>query len=253
MYIILGASGHVGSVVAETLLNEGQQVTIITRDEKKTEFWKQKGATVAIADVHDVKTLNQVFRRGKRLFLLNPPAAPGSDTAVEERKTVDKILEALDNSGLDSIVAQSTYGAQPGNQLGDLGVLYDMEQLLEKKPFPVSIIRAAYYMSNWEASLLSARKEGIVNTLYPVDFKLPMVAPADMGRFAAKILMQPADGNRIYNIEGPQMYSAQEVAAGFQKVLNRDVKAVETPRENWIETLEKKSASPIRQLSLWLI
>ena len=35
MYIILGATGHVGSAVAETLLGRGEAVTVVTRDAEK--------------------------------------------------------------------------------------------------------------------------------------------------------------------------------------------------------------------------
>jgi uncharacterized protein YbjT (DUF2867 family) len=62
----------------------------------------------------------------------------------------------LDGSGLEKIVAQSTYGAQPGEGKGDLNVLYDLEQALAAQPISVSVIRAAYYMSNWDAALKTA-------------------------------------------------------------------------------------------------
>ncbi|MGX9115292.1 hypothetical protein ACWTU6_01150 [Mesorhizobium sp. BHbsci] len=51
------------------------------------------------------------------------------------------------------IVAQSTYGARPGDRCGDLNILYELEQQLRGQPIPASIIRAAYYMSNWDSVL----------------------------------------------------------------------------------------------------
>lgn len=86
MHIILGASGHVGSAVAEALLKRGEVVTIISHDPQKEAAWRQKGAEVAIANVYDTETLRRVFRGGKRLFLLNPPADPSKDTVTEEKK-----------------------------------------------------------------------------------------------------------------------------------------------------------------------
>jgi uncharacterized protein YbjT (DUF2867 family) len=128
MHIILGGTGHVGSAAADALLARGQAVTIVSR-----------------------------FRQGNRLFLLNPPAPPSTDTAAEERKSLASIFRALEGSGLEKIVALSTYGAQPGSRIGDLGVLYEMEQGLANQPVPATIIRAAYLMSNWELSLPTAR------------------------------------------------------------------------------------------------
>lgn len=156
MHIILGASGHVGSVLAKELLAQGEPVLVVLHDEQKAADWQRQGAQTVVADVYDTDALREVFRRGQRLFLLNPPAAPATDTATEERRTLASILTAIDGSGLEKIVAESTYGAQPGERLGDLGVLYEMEQALAAQPIPATIIRAAYYLSNWDAALKTA-------------------------------------------------------------------------------------------------
>ena len=160
MHIILGSTGHVGSAVVQTLLDQGEVVTAVTHDPGKARAWQDEGAQTAIVDVHDPDALRRVLRAGRRLFLLNPPAAPSTDTDAEERRSLAAILAALKGSGLEKIVAESTYGAQPGERVGDLGVLYEMEQALAAQPIPATIIRAAYYMSNWDALLPTARDQG---------------------------------------------------------------------------------------------
>jgi uncharacterized protein YbjT (DUF2867 family) len=178
MHIILGATGHVGSALAQALLARNEPVTVVTRDARKAEALKTKGAHVAEVDVFDTAALHRVIAGGHRLFALNPPAPPSTDTVAEERRSLYAIVDALEGCKLEKIVCESAYGAQPGNGIGDLGVLYDMEQALQAGKVPVSPLRAAYYMSNWDASLETARKEGKVHSMYPPDFKLPMVAPA---------------------------------------------------------------------------
>jgi uncharacterized protein YbjT (DUF2867 family) len=150
MYIVLGGTGHVGSEVATALLGRGESVTVVTRKTAALDHWRRRGAQVAVANVHQVDALRRVFQLGKRLFLLNPAADPSTDTDVEERRTVDAISAALEGSGLSKIVAQSTYGARPGERCGDLTTLYHLEQALRAQPIPVSIVRGAYYMSNWD-------------------------------------------------------------------------------------------------------
>ena len=134
-------------------------------------------------------------------------------------------------------MAESTYGAQPGEGLGDLGVLYEMEQELAGKDLSVSIIRAAYYMSNWDMALSTARQEGVVHTLYPVDLRLPMVSPDDIGQLAARLLMEPMDKTGLYYVEGPTQYSSTDVAKAFADALNKSVVALETPQEQWVPVL----------------
>ncbi|ANK94575.1 MULTISPECIES: NmrA family NAD(P)-binding protein [Rhizobium] len=233
MYIIVGGTGRVGSAVAKALLAEGEAVTIVTRNAEKAGAWRRRGAEIALADVHDVASLRTVFRRGKRAFLLNPNADISSDTDREERETVRCLLEAIEGSGLEKVVAQSTMGAQPGEQCGDLSALYELEAGLRSQPIPASIIRAAYYYSNWDAMVGPVTKDGVLSTMLPADLTLPMVAPEDLGRVAARLLQEPIGRIGIYPVEGPERYSPNDVAAAFAAALGRTVRVDVIPREAW--------------------
>jgi uncharacterized protein YbjT (DUF2867 family) len=239
MHIILGGNGHVGSALARTLLAQGESVTIVSRSPSTIATWQKRGAQVEVVDVHDTLELHRVFTRGKRLFLLNPPANPATDTDIEERKSLISILNAIENSGLEKIVAESTYGAQFGHQIGDLGVLYEMEQHLAAQPIPFSIIRAAYYMSNWDFSIQTARQEGVIHTFFPIDSVLPMVAPRDIGQLAARLMTEPIERLGLYNIEAPERYSPHDVAEAFAKALQKPVEAIEIPPDQWINAMQQ--------------
>lgn len=250
MHIILGGTGHVGSALVKRLISAGEPVTLITHDPKKSgRVGKAKNdvpqrAKVALADVHDVPALRKVFQQGTRLFLLNPSADPTTDTDAEERATVKSIIEALQGTQLEKIVAESTYGAQPVQRAGDLGILYDMEKALEAQAVPFSVIRAAYYMSNWDAALKTAQEEGVIDSMYPVDFKLPMVAPQDLGELAARLMTEPAGKTGIFYAEGPEKYSPGDVAAAFSEALDKPVSVRVTPREKWVEGFKAMGFSP---------
>jgi uncharacterized protein YbjT (DUF2867 family) len=239
MYIVFGATGNVGSAVADTLLKKGQKVTVLTRNAANADSLKTKGASVAVCDVTDTNKLKNILRSCKRAFVLNPPAAPDTDTVKEEQKTMHAIVEAIKDSGIEKVVAESTYGARPGEGIGDLGVLYDLEQELKKLPLSVTIIRAAYYMSNWKFGLETADKEGKIYTLYPVDFRLPMADPKDIGRIAADLLQQPVEETGLHFVEGPGQYSSADVASAFSVALKRPVKAVQIDQKDWKDFLKQ--------------
>lgn len=233
MYIVVGGTGHVGSAVAQTLLEEGKAVTVVTRNSDKAGAWRLRGAEVAVADVHDVTSLREVFRNGKRAFLLNPNADISSDTDREERETVRCLLDAIEGSGLEKVVAESTMGAQPGEECGDLNILYELEAGLRNQPIPASVIRAAYYYSNWDTMVGPVTKDGVLSTMLPADLTLPMVAPEDLGRVAARLLQEPLEQIGIHPVEGPKRYSPTDVAAAFAAALGRAVRVEVIPRENW--------------------
>lgn len=238
MHIILGGNGHIGTALARVLLSQGEDVTIVSRNFFCKPKWEKLGARVAVVDVHETSKLKSVFKLGKRLFLLNPPADLSTDIDKEERKSLTSILNAIKDSGLQKIVAESTYGAQQGEQIGDLGVLYEMEQGLKAQSIPYSIIRAAYYMSNWDLSLQTAQKECILHTFFPPDFSLPMVAPQDIGKFAACLMTEPAENTGIYHFEGPKQYSSLDVAKAFSNALDRTVEIAEIPPNQWQPTMK---------------
>jgi uncharacterized protein YbjT (DUF2867 family) len=236
MHIILGATGRVGSAVAMTLLDQGEPVTVVTRDPRRAEPFTRRGAVAAVADVHDADALRGVLQQGRSAFLLMPPADPSTDTVAEERRAVASITRALKGTQLRKVVVQSTYGAQPGEGLGDLAVLYDLEQAVAELEVRASVIRAAYYMSNWDSALGTARDEGVVHTFFPPDFHLPMVAPADLGRVAARLLTTQVEHTGVHYVEGPAAYSAGDVARAFAQALGHDVRTVEVPRSAWLAT-----------------
>lgn len=245
MFIILGATGHVGSAVAHALLAQNLSVTAVMHDDRKAKDWERRGAQTAVVDVRDSNALREVFRTGTRAFLLNPPADVTSDTDKEERATAASIISALDESGLEKVVLESTFGAQPGDAVGDLSVLYAFEQAALAQQIPVTIQRGAYYFSNWDAQLEEA-KQGSLTTMFPPDLKIPMVAPVDLGRAAAERLVEPFSRDTdIHLVEGPDRYSVQNVADAFAEVLGERIEVRSLPQSEWIGAYQKLGFSKL--------
>lgn len=233
MHVIMGGTGHVGSAAVDALLARGEAVRLVTRSAGKASVWQAKGAEVAEADVDDVSSLRAVFRGATRALLLNPPADPATDTDAVERGTIAHILAALGGSRLQKIVAVSTSGARPGHHIGDLGTLWDLEEGLRLQPIPAAINRGAYYMSNWDGMLDVVRDSGKLPTMFPADLPIPMIAPRDLGEFAATRLLSNLGDTGIRYAEGPARYSPADVAQAFSKALARPVDVEVIPRDQW--------------------
>lgn len=239
MLIVLGATGHIGSAVAHALLDKKLPVTAVLHNDRSRTDWERRGARVAVVDVRDGGALREVLRTGTRAFLLNPPADVALDTDQEEQATAASIIYALDGSGLEKVVLASTFGAQPGEAIGDLSVLYAFEQAALSQRIPVTIQRGAYYFSNWDAQVEEAR-QGALTTMFPADLKIPMVAPEDLGRAAAERLVEPFSGDTdVHLVEGPDRYSVRDVADAFSKALGQRVEVLSLPPDEWVEAYRK--------------
>lgn len=233
MYIVMGGTGHVGSAVVAALLREKKAVTVLTRDAARAANARAAGAEVTEVDLRQVDALREVLRRGRRAFVLNPPADVTADSDAIEKRTIAGILSALEGTGLEKVVGASTGGAQPGDRLGDLSTLWTLEQGLREQAVPAAINRAAYYMSNWDGLLDTVRDSGHLPTLFPADLPIPMVSPADVGEAAAKRLMASVEDVGVQYVTGPRPYTSAEVAAVFSQRLARSVSLDVAPRDQW--------------------
>lgn len=79
MYVILGASGHTGRVVAETLLDGGHKVRVVGRSKARLEGFTVLGAEIFEANVADSAALTKAFAGAKAVYALVPPNMTSTD------------------------------------------------------------------------------------------------------------------------------------------------------------------------------
>ncbi|NLS20342.1 NAD(P)H-binding protein [Rhizobium sp. P40RR-XXII] len=241
-FVVLGASGHIGSVVARRLLREGHQVIAVVRDEARASDLKSAGADIAVVDVGNMEALRATLRRGRRAFLLNPPAPVTTDTDAEETRTATSIAEAVAGANLEKILVESTYGAQPGDAIGDLSVLWAFEKRVGAAAIPMAVNRGAYYFTNLDM-LLDEAQRGFIITMFPAHLKIPMVAPTDLGVAAARRLTTSLDDVGIRYVEGPEAYSFDDVADAFAETLEHAVTVRTIERGEWESSLKQAGFS----------
>ena len=72
MIAIIGATGNIGSKVAESLLSSGKAVRAIARSADKLEHLKAKGAEIAVGDSADAAFLSEAFTGAEAVLLMIP-------------------------------------------------------------------------------------------------------------------------------------------------------------------------------------
>ena len=234
-YVVLGGTGHIGSATARTLLRSGRHVRVLTRSTTKAAAWGALGAEPVVADIADPAALARAFTSSSavRVFALNPPGSIAGDPDADEDRTADAIVAALGAAGVERVVALSTYGARAGRRIGDLGTLHRFESLLAELDTPTAIVRAGYVFSNWDRAAATARTQGQVGVLLDPHRRLPMVAPTDVGREAARLLQLDEPDRSVHHVEGPRRCTPDEVAQAFADALGSPVAVERTPPEKW--------------------
>ena len=173
---------------------------------------------------------HEILKQASGVYILNPPANPVHDVDVEERRTIAAITRALENTNLEKVIVQSTYGAQKGDHIGDLGSLYLLEEKVKESYPEAMIVRAGFYMSNWDFALNEIIEKGCLTTIYPSHSIIPMVAPRDIADYLTGLVESGKAG--IHYIEGPERYTVQDVASAFETALGKRVKLEVVNREN---------------------
>ncbi len=250
MYVVSGATGQTGSVVAKKLLEENLPVRVIVRSEEKGRSFKDLGAEVAVSDLQDADALGNALAGGKVLYLMNPPAYQAEDLFAETKKVIEAFQTAIENSALEKIVALSSIGSQLSSGTGNILTTYKLEQAFGNLEIPVTFIRAGGFMENWNGVLETAKTQGVLPSFYqPLNRKIPQVAAADIGRVAAFAMQEKTTGKEVKELAG-FWTSPAETAEAFGKVLGKEVKAVPVPEDQWLEILKSYNSPKNAALSV---
>ena len=87
--------------------------------------------------------------------------------------------------------------------------------------------------------MLDAARGGILPSMIPAEMTIPMAAPADLGKAAARHLLEPSGDRDTYYVEGPERYSPQDVADAFAAALGHPVRIEVIPRDRWVASFRK--------------
>jgi NAD(P)H dehydrogenase (quinone) len=232
MYAITGITGQVGDAVARKLLAEGANVRAVARDTRRAAPWVERGCELAIAEMSDAPALVRGFAGADGVFVLIPPIFDPSPGFAEAGAVISAVRDALAKTRPARTVCLSTVGAQ-ARQPNLLNQLAMMERELGTLDLPIAFIRAAWFMENAIWDVPSAREGTIQSFLQPLDHAIPMVATADIGAMAARLLQERWVGRRVVELQGPAPVSPNELAAVFGRQLGRSVRAHVVPREEW--------------------
>jgi len=230
VFVVLGASGNTGKVVAETLLSEKRSVRVVVRDAAKGRAWKEAGAEVSIADVEDGAALERAFRGAEGAYVLLPPNFSSTQVRADNNRRASTIAAAIEAARVPHVVMLSSIGAQQPDGTGTVLGLRDAEATFTRGRAAATFIRAAYFMENWSRSLF-AIAQGVLPTFLRADKEIPLVATRDIGAAAARLLAEGGGGKRIIELAGPREYSPRDVAAALARVVGKPIAVQEAPEE----------------------
>ena len=243
MYVVAGASGNTGKVVAETLLAQEKGVRVIVRDAKKGEPWKAKGAEIAVAGLDDVDALRDAHRGDEGAYLLLPPQLRARRRPRGQREAHGRLRQGRRGERREArrVPVVDRGAARQGT--GPITSVHDAEAVLRSIPVDVTVLRAAYFMENWGASLYALAK-GELPTFLAATKRSRWSRPRHRTTLASALL---EGGQAAHDVElsGPREYSPTDVAAALARITGKSVKSAEGPLEYMIPPSPARVSTPI--------
>lgn len=214
MFVVLGATGHTGSVAAKRLLENGEKVRVVGRDEARLAPLVQLGAEAKVADVYNAAALTEAFSGMDGAYLMLPPRVQEPDLLASGDKMSTAITEAVSASGLSHVVLLSSVGAQHDQKTGPIVALHRFEEKLRQVAnLNAVFLRPAMFMENYLMLVGLVQSMGFLAGGIKGEMKMPMIAARDIGEKAAELLLgRNFSGISTLELLGQRDLSHDEVA-----------------------------------------
>ncbi|MGA9526934.1 MAG: NmrA family NAD(P)-binding protein, partial [Terriglobales bacterium] len=223
MYVVLGASGHTGHVVAKNLLAAGEKVRVVGRSADRLQTLAGEGAEIFVADAADAAALSKAFKGAEGAYVMVPPDVTGNDYRGFQERVSNAIASAVRNAGVKNVVALSSYGADKSSGTGPVLGLHDLEQKLNQiDGANVLHLRAGYFMENTLPQVGVIRMMGSMAGPVRADLKLPLIATQDIGAAAADALLRREfRGKQTAELQGHRDLDYIEIASIIGKAIGK--------------------------------
>lgn len=232
MIVITGATGRTGGAAARDLLEKGEKVRLVGRDEKKLERLVKNGSEAAVGNIEDAAFLRKIFDGASAVYLVVPEDISQQDLRAHQERVSDSFAAAISTARVPYVVALSSIGAQHAEKTGPIVGLHNLEQKLNCiSGLNALYVRAGYFMENLLLNLAPLHAAGMLPGGLREDFRMPWIASKDIGRYAAKRLgARDFSGKSVQELHGQRGLSMQDAASILGKAIDRpEVKYQQVP------------------------
>lgn len=231
---LTGSLGNISKPLAEILIKNNHEVTIISSDSKKTNAIETLGAKAAIGSVADVAFLTEAFKNADAIYTMVPPDWGTTNYRQYIAETGKNYAEAIKASGVKRVVNLSSIGAHLSEGTGPIAGLHDVEHTLNTLDgVAVKHLRAGIFYINFFFDIGMIRNMGIIGNNYGEKTKLVMTHPRDIAAAAAQELQ------RLFEVKGYQYIVSDELEiAEIVKILGASIDKPELP---WVQFSDEET------------
>jgi NAD(P)H dehydrogenase (quinone) len=228
MIVITAASGNLGHLVLEALIDRGvpaSGIRAVARNTAKLADFAERGVEVVHGDYADPDSLVSALAGAEKLLLISSAGA-SEERAKQHRNAV----AAAKQAGVRHIVYTSITHAE-NNPIAFSWVHKDTESALAESGIPATILRNNWYFENLLASAGAALEHGAFIGSAG-EGRIAYAARADYAAAAAAVLTGEGHEGKTYAV------SNAEIAAEVSAQSGKQVGYVSLPEQEYAKALE---------------
>lgn len=212
--MVTGASGNVGSYVAQYAILNGQQVKVVGTHTEELEARYGNKAESVLFDFTNPDTFDAALDGVDRVFIMRPPH-------LGNPKDLKLFVETLKNK---SDIRLVSFLSLIGIEHNPVPPHYRIEKYIEQAGLPYCHIRPSFFMQNI-SGIHAFEIKHFDRIIVPVKNALTSFIDAeDIGELTAKVLSEPEKHlNKGYSITGPEAIDYWQVQNILSEELNRKI------------------------------
>ncbi len=230
--VITGATGHLGRLVVESLLQQdvpARDITAAGRDITKIKDLADRGVRVRAIDYDDPATLDDAFRGAARILLIS--ASQTGQRARQHGNAIDAARRA--GAGL---LAYTSIAHADTSTLRMAEEHRATEAALLASGLEYVLLRHSWYTENYTAQLPAILQRGSL-TGSADDGRVSAATRADYAAAAAAVLTGDGHAGRVYELGGDQAFTLTEFAAEISAQAGLPVSYHDLPTAEYTQLL----------------
>ena len=234
--LVTGATGHLGRAVAQHLLSQPQDNTVLAlvRELSKGADLEAAGATLRQGDYNDYASLVPAFQGVDKLYFVSSSDVPNRSAQHEN------VVKAATEAGVGHVFYTS---AQRKTEDGSSPIAFvaeahlQTERLLRASGLRYTLLKHALYTDVLPMFLGQNVLQSGTIFLPAGDGRTSFASRQDMSVAGAKLLLSTEPVAESYDIAGPQSYSLAEVAAILSELAGKPIQYVSPSGEEFEKQL----------------
>lgn len=227
MIVITGATGQLGRLVIQSLLNKlpASQIVAAVRNPARAADLAALGVQVRKADYTDPALLEAAFQGAEKVLLIS--SSEIGQRAAQHRNVID----AAKKAGV-SLVAYTSILHADRSPLGLAAEHAATEAYLRESGLPHVLLRNGWYTENYLASVPPALQHGAFIGSAG-EGRIASAARADYAEAAAVVLTTPGQSGKVYELAGDEAYTLAEFSAELSRQSGKAIPYVDLPENDY--------------------